>query len=237
MPPLECENKNKYMNKTKWEQGVYKPEDFMPKKRVRLSTRKTNKGKKYWTKRFDMRFKQTLLGLSIFCLVVGIIGAVSTYHTKKYNSIMAEYQGFQERYEKRVQHDKKVIEQIKNESISFFKTPVAKAEGLTVEKNFSQGTVEQTIRRIAKEENFQWPDYLVRLAKCESSLNPKAVNTQGNKPKQSRDRGLFQISDHWHKEVPDSVAYDIESSTRWTIERIKSGYQHEWVCDNKVRSR
>lgn len=115
-----------------------------------------------------------------------------------------------------------------------FKTQVVKAEGLPVEQTSSKETVEQTIRRIAKEENFKWPDYLVRLAKCESSLNPKAVNTQGNKPKQSRDRGLFQINDYFHKHVSDAQAFDVEFSTKYTIKLINEGKQGYWVCDKKI---
>lgn len=101
----------------------------------------------------------------------------------------------------------------------------------------SDGTAEQVeaqIRAIAKEAGFKWPDYLVKLAKCESRLDPKAVNTENNVPSHSKDRGLFQISDHWHPEVSDKVAFDVRLATEWTMWRINSGYQHEWVCDNYI---
>lgn len=96
-------------------------------------------------------------------------------------------------------------------------------------------TVEQTIRRLAQEANFLWPDYLVRLANCESTLKPNATNRSGNKPVQSFDRGVFQINSYWHKEVTDEQAYDLEWATKWTIKRINAGYQHEWACDTLVR--
>lgn len=223
----------------KFAQGTYTKKDFEPKKLFRSPSVKgnggKNRGKKYYTKRINMIFKQTLLGLTLFCVVVGIIGGVSTYHTKKYNSIMAEYEGFQERYNKRVQHDKEVIEKIKNESVSMFKVQTVKAEGLPVEQTISKETVEQAIRRIAKEENFQYTDYLLRLANCESRLNPKAVNTQGNKPAQSRDRGLFQINDYYHKHVTDTQAFDVDFATRYTIKLINEGKQEYWVCNGLVK--
>lgn len=98
-------------------------------------------------------------------------------------------------------------------------------------------TVEETIRRLAKEANFKWTDYLVRLAKCESTLNPDATNAQNNYPSHSKDRGLFQINNYWHKEVTDEQAYDLEWSTKWTMERINKGYQHEWACDRIIRNK
>lgn len=94
--------------------------------------------------------------------------------------------------------------------------------------------VEEQIRAIAKEHSFQWTDYLVRLAACESTLNPNAENCKGNSPEGSCDRGVFQINDYHHSEVLDEVAYDLRLATEWTMWRINSGYQHEWTCDNKI---
>lgn len=96
-------------------------------------------------------------------------------------------------------------------------------------------TVEQQIRSIAKEMNFKWDSYLVRLAKCESSLNPKAYNNQNNNPKTSTDRGLFMISDYWHKEISDKCAYDITCSTKFAINLINKGRQSEFICDRYIK--
>jgi len=104
----------------------------------------------------------------------------------------------------------------------------------SIESQLSHETVEQTIRRLAKEANFPWADFLVRLANCESRLNPLAVNTQNNKPAHSKDRGLFQISDYWHKEVSDEVAFSVELSTKWAMEKITNGGQGIWVCNKYV---
>lgn len=95
-------------------------------------------------------------------------------------------------------------------------------------------TPEQLIRRIAKEENFKWPDYLVKLAKCESLLDPKWHNTFGNYPVGSIDRGLFQINDYWHKEVTEAQALNPEWATHWTIKQINNGKQSEWGCNDVV---
>lgn len=97
-------------------------------------------------------------------------------------------------------------------------------------------TVEQTIRRLAKEANFQWPDYLVRLANCESYLNPFETNAKGNVPVGSVDRGVFGINDYWHKEVSDEVAFNLEAATKWTMDWINKGHQNEWMCDPLVRA-
>lgn len=90
-------------------------------------------------------------------------------------------------------------------------------------------TVEDKIRAIAKEQNFRWPDYLVKLAKCESSLNPNAINTNKNG---TSDKGLFQINDVHG--LSDDFRYDIEKATLWTIEKINQGQQHIWVCDKYI---
>jgi len=93
------------------------------------------------------------------------------------------------------------------------------------------GGVEQQIRKIADDKKFKYTDYLIRLATCESGLRTDALNTNGGK---SNDRGVFQINDYWHPEVSDECAYDIRCATEWTIWRIESGHQREWVCDNLI---
>lgn len=95
-------------------------------------------------------------------------------------------------------------------------------------------TVEDMIHRLADEVNFQWPDYLVRLAKCESGLNPLVKNERNNYPINSTDRGLFQINNYWHYEISDAEAFDAEFAINWTMERINAGYQNEWVCNNII---
>ena len=48
---------------------------------------------------------------------------------------------------------------------------------------------------------------IVAIAHAESGFDTQAVNTEGNTPP-SRDRGILQINDYWHKEVSDVCAFD-----------------------------
>ena len=85
-------------------------------------------------------------------------------------------------------------------------------------------TIEQIIRMIAKEETVD-PDLAVRVAKCESSLNPKAINTNRDG---TRDRGLFQINERWHPQVTDEQAFDPIFATRFFCRAFKNGNLRWW---------
>lgn len=89
-------------------------------------------------------------------------------------------------------------------------------------------TVEDKIRAIAKSKNFQWTDYLIKLAKCESKLDPLAIGDNGNS------RGLFQIHKKYHPEVSTLQAFNIEYATSWTIDMINAGKQGQWTCDRLI---
>lgn len=106
---------------------------------------------------------------------------------------------------------------------------------LPIIKDRTDLTVEEKIRQIAKEEGFKWPDYLVRLADCESKLGKYKHNKAGNYPQGSVDRGVFMINNYWHPEVSDEQAHDLEWATKWTIKRINAGFQHEWSCDKLAK--
>jgi hypothetical protein len=88
-------------------------------------------------------------------------------------------------------------------------------------------TIPDRIRIIARQENFKWPDYLVRLSYCESRHDPLAIGDQGNS------RGLFQIHKKYHPEVSTLQAFNIEYATKWTINMINAGKQGQWSC-NKI---
>lgn len=104
----------------------------------------------------------------------------------------------------------------------------------TIGQTEAEKKVEIEIRKIAKEKNFKYPTYLVRLAYCESRLNPSVVNTKGNKPAGSRDRGLFQWNSYHQKQMSDKCAFDLRCSTEKTIEKINAGGQGIWVCNDIV---
>lgn len=61
----------------------------------------------------------------------------------------------------------------------------------------------------------------VAIALAESGGNPKAVNTNSDKWK-SRDRGLWQINDHYHAEVSDAQAFDPNQAAKAAY-RISNG--------------
>ena len=98
--------------------------------------------------------------------------------------------------------------------------------------------IETQIRLIADKENFKWSDYLVKLAFCESRLMPECgqLNNEKciNKKNNSFDRGYFQISRKWHPEVTDEQAFNLEYATKWTMEMINKGQQHQWACNDIV---
>lgn len=90
-------------------------------------------------------------------------------------------------------------------------------------------TVEQIIRRIAKEEGVD-ADLAVRVSKCESGLNPSAKNTN---PKGSIDRGVFQWNNKYHPEITDHCAYGVECATRAFCCALKDGNLSWWNASKK----
>jgi len=93
----------------------------------------------------------------------------------------------------------------------------------------SKKAIEEIIRMIAKQEGVD-PDLAVRVAKCESDLDPYAVNINKDG---SRDRGIFQINDKYHPEVSDEQAFNIEFSTRFFCKAFKEGHLSWWNATKK----
>ena len=60
------------------------------------------------------------------------------------------------------------------------------------------------------------------IVKHESQFNPRA------KGDGEASRGLWQISRIYHPEVSDRVAFNVASSTEWSLERIRAGKVNEW---------
>jgi hypothetical protein len=117
------------------------------------------------------------------------------------------------------------------------KSAEAKTKPMQIEEKIEL-TPEEQIRQIAKGHNFQWTDYLVKLAKCESKLKPECATPNHpdciNSTNKSYDRGWFQISRRWHPEISDECAADIRCSTEFTIEMINNGQQGQWACNELV---
>lgn len=89
-------------------------------------------------------------------------------------------------------------------------------------------SVEEEVRMIAERENFQYTDYLVKLAECESGLDPLIRGDSG------LSRGLFQINSYYWPDVSDECAFNVECSTLWTMEKINEGKQGLWTCNEII---
>ena len=66
------------------------------------------------------------------------------------------------------------------------------------------------------------PQVALWIVKHESSFNPRARGDG------EASRGLWQISRIYHPEVSDAVAFNVASSTKWSLDRIRSGKANEW---------
>jgi len=88
----------------------------------------------------------------------------------------------------------------------------------------AQPTVEQQIRTIAQQNGID-PDLAVRVAKCESNLNPQAININTDN---SIDRGLYQINSKYHPEVTEIQAFDITFSCQFFCTAFKNGNLSWW---------
>jgi len=93
-----------------------------------------------------------------------------------------------------------------------------------IEKKKLVESVTDVIKRVCKSE-FVDPALALRVAQCESSLNPKAISKNSNK---SIDRGVFQWNDKWHPEITDICAFDVECATRAFCKAFKGGNLEWW---------
>jgi len=91
-------------------------------------------------------------------------------------------------------------------------------------KNAKAETIEAMVRRIAKEYGVN-ENLAVRVAKCESGLDPSATNKNSNG---SIDRGLFQWNNRWHPEISDKCAFDSEASTIAFCKAVNDGNLSWW---------
>jgi hypothetical protein len=66
------------------------------------------------------------------------------------------------------------------------------------------------------------PSLALWIVKHESQFDPHA------KGDGEASRGLWQISKIYHPEVSDAVAFNVASSTDWSLARIRSGKVNEW---------
>lgn len=106
-----------------------------------------------------------------------------------------------------------------------------------VEEELEEGKSErEEIRAYIKEVFGRDADKAFMVLSCEnSSLDPHAVNTAGNKPEGSRDTGVFQINEYWQKvqyrfllnwKINIQIAHQIYTDNGNSFER--------WTCGRKL---
>lgn len=98
----------------------------------------------------------------------------------------------------------------------------------------ARADVVRTIVLTAQAEKYGDVDYLFRLIDCESKFDPSEVNTHGNYPTGSKDRGLMQFNSYWQKKVTDICAFDMECSLKTAIIMLKNGQNGLWACNDII---
>ena len=78
------------------------------------------------------------------------------------------------------------------------------------------------------------PELAVRVAKCESNLNPKAKR---NVPPYGVDRGLYQWNSFFHPEISDSCAYDPICASEMFCKAVKEGHLNWWYASKHCWSK
>ncbi len=84
--------------------------------------------------------------------------------------------------------------------------------------------IKASIKKIAIEMGID-PELACRVAQCESALNPNAKGINTNK---TIDRGLYQFSNYWYKNVSDECAFNPECATRVFCKVVKNGRLKDW---------
>lgn len=108
-------------------------------------------------------------------------------------------------------------------TIEAVKTPV---EAVKAEIKPLQESIEDRIRAVGGE----YGSIMVKLAKCESSLQQYATNANKN---DTVDRGVFQINSI-HKDITDECTFNVECAGKWTKDKLSKNQGHIWTCWKKL---
>lgn len=112
-------------------------------------------------------------------------------------------------------------------------TGMSAIESFIAKKNstteITKSVTEEIIRKVAQEESVD-PDLAVRVAKCESNLDFKAVHINKDG---SKDRGLFQINNKYHPDVSDEAAFNPITATQFFCKSFKAGNLSWWDTTRK----
>lgn len=76
------------------------------------------------------------------------------------------------------------------------------------------------------------PKFAYKVMMCESKGNLSATHYNG---KYGVDRGIFQISNLYHKEVSNACAYNYHCSIQETIRIVKQYGWKQWACYKLVK--
>jgi len=98
---------------------------------------------------------------------------------------------------------------------------------LAIENNKPRPTREEilkTIKYFSKKYQVNF-DLAIRVAKCESGLDPFAI---GLCPNNSIDRGLYQWNDQHHPGISDLDAFDYKKATELFCKAVKEGNLYWW---------
>lgn len=92
----------------------------------------------------------------------------------------------------------------------------------------------EQIVKIAKERGLsdQETVKLLKLIDCESKFDQWALHSNRDG---SIDRGLYQISNKWHKEIDTQCTFDLVCSTNKVIDIYKKDKSlRQWACNKKI---
>ena len=114
---------------------------------------------------------------------------------------------------------KEFLQKILEQKIDIKKT--AEAEEI---RTLSKEEIIDLMKKYGEQYGIDWRLALA-VAKCESNLNPKALNINIDG---SRDRGLFQINSKYHYTVSDQEAFDPEFSIKFFYEKVRQNQLWLW---------
>lgn len=99
---------------------------------------------------------------------------------------------------------------------------------IEVHINWTKERIEQEIRTVFPEQ----PELMLKVAKCESRLNPNAYNPTNG----SHDGGIFQISEKYHGKALNLMgldAYDIQDNLKYARILYDKNGLSDWTASAK----
>lgn len=95
---------------------------------------------------------------------------------------------------------------------------------IEIKGSVDKEAIKALIMSEAEKAGYQAPLFAIRVAQCESSLNPSAVGDHG------QSYGMWQIHLPSHPDITKEQALDPEWSTKWAMEQMAAGRARIWTC-------